>query len=88
MGAVLLWGEISGVKLPIIVVGVKIGGSTLMGMICSNFIEGVKIGGGAIVHPFSKCTCSQEGNAQGIDNFPNFKIQIFLNVSKFYKPNK
>ena len=30
LGAVLLWGEISGVKLPIIIVGVKIGSSALM----------------------------------------------------------
>ena len=53
---------------------------------------GVKIGSSAIVHPFPKCTCSQEGNAQGKDNFPNSEIlqivQIFLDVSKFYKPNK
>ena len=26
-------------------------------------------------------------NAQGKDNFPNSEIQIFLNVSKFYKAN-
>ena len=45
---------------------------------------GVKIGSSAIVHPFTKCTCSQEGNAQGKDDFPNSEIQIFLNVSKFY----
>ena len=68
--------------------GVKIGSSILMGMICSSFIVGVMIGSSAIVHPFLKCTCSQEGNAQGKDNFPNSEIQIFLNVSKFYKPNK
>ena len=68
----------------IIIVGVKIGSSTLMGMICSSVILGVKIGGSVIVHPFPKCTCSQEGNAQGKDNFPNSEIQIILNVSKFY----
>ena len=45
----LLWGEISGVKLPIIIVGVKIGSSTLMGVICSSVIVGVKIGSSAIV---------------------------------------
>ena len=50
----LLWGEISGVKLPIIIVGVKIGSSTLMGVICSGVIVGVKIGSSAIVHPFTK----------------------------------
>ena len=76
-------GEISGVKLPIIIVGVKIGSSTLMGMICSSVIVGVKIWSCAFVHPFPKCTCSQEGNTQGKDNFPNSEIQIFLNVSKF-----
>ena len=54
-----------------------------MGMICSSVIVGVKIGSSAIVHPFPKCTCSQEGNAQGKDNFPNSELQIFLNVSKF-----
>ena len=48
-------GEISGVKLPILIVGVKIWSS-------------------AIAHPFPKCTCSQEGNAQGKDNFPNSEI--------------
>ena len=31
-------GGISGVKLPIIIVGVKIGSSTLMGMICSSVL--------------------------------------------------
>ena len=62
--------------------GVKIGSSTLMGMICSRVIVGMKIGSSVIVHPFPKCTCSQEGNAQGKDNFPNSEIQIFLNVSK------
>ena len=45
----LLWGEISGVKLPITIVGVKIGSSTLMGVICSSVIVGVKIGSSAIV---------------------------------------
>ena len=74
-------GGISGVKLPIIIVGVKIGGSTLMGIICSSVIVGVKIGSSAIVHPFPKCSCSQEGNAEGKDNFPNSEIQIFLNDS-------
>ena len=68
--------------------GVKIGSSFLMGMICSSVIVGVKIGSSVIVLHFLKCTCSQEGNAQGKDNFPNSEIQIFLNVSKFYKPNK
>ena len=31
-----MWGKISGVKLPIIIVGVKIGSSNLMGVICST----------------------------------------------------
>ena len=43
-----------GVKLPIIIVGVKIGSSTIMGVICSSVIVGVKIGSSAIVHPFTK----------------------------------
>ena len=38
-------GGISGVKLPIIIVGVKIGSSTLIGMTCSSVI--VKIGSSA-----------------------------------------
>ena len=49
----LLWGEISGVKLPIKIVGVKIGSGTLMGVICSSVIVGVKIGSSGVVHPFS-----------------------------------
>ena len=50
----LLWGEISGFKLPNIIVGVKIGSSTLMGVICSSVIVGVKIGSSETVHPFTK----------------------------------
>ena len=50
----LLWGEISGVKLPIIILGVKIESSTLMGVIIRSVIVGVKIGSSAIVHPFTK----------------------------------
>ena len=34
--------------------GVKIGSSTLMGVICSSVIVGVRIGSSAIVHPFTK----------------------------------
>ena len=49
-----MWGEISGVKIPIIILGVKIGSSTLMGVICSSVIVGVKIESSAIVHPFTK----------------------------------
>ena len=88
IGSSAIVREISGVKLPILIVGVRIGSSTLMGMICSSVIVGVKIGSSAIVYPFPKCTCSQEGKAQGKDNFPNSEVQIFLNVSKFYEPNK
>ena len=73
----LLWGEISGVKLPIKIVGVKIGSSTLMGVICSSVIVGVKIGSSAIVHPFTKVEMhllSRRYNDQGKDNFPNSEI--------------
>ena len=50
-----IWGgAISGVKLPIIILGVKIGSSTLMGMICSSLIVGVKIGSSVIVLHFPK----------------------------------
>ena len=50
----IVGGGFLGVKLPIIIVGVKIGSSTLMGVICSGAIVGVKIGSGEIVHPFTK----------------------------------
>ena len=54
IGSSAIVGEISGVKLPIIIVGVKIGSSTLMGVICSSVIVGAKIGSSVIVQSFTK----------------------------------
>ena len=60
-----------GVICSIVIVGVKIRSSAIVrgggisGVKLPIIIVGVKIGSSAIVHPFPKCTCSQEGNAQG-----------------------